>query len=272
MQTVVDILKAWQPHSFIDHFTVALVIVAVIVDLIASLVSSRLWIRYMAVTLMVLAAIAASGSDLTGGWEADRLWDHVTGPAKSILERHALMGSWLPWALAVLALWRLGIQSIGFIGGSRPLYLLVAVVASATILYQGYLGGQLVYTYGVGTGPEAVGASPATASPAASPSPTPPEATPIPTVYVPPEVTTPTAIATPATGERSPSAANTPAEPSPVVSGILPSRPMPATTPSATTTPVANPPATGTGTPVNPPPGSTAPSAPASPVPRPQAL
>lgn len=270
MQTVVAILKAWQPHSFIDHFTVALVIVAVIVDLIASMASSRLWIRYMAVTLMVLAAIAAAGSNLTGGWEAERVSDHVTGPAKSILERHALIGSWLPWALGVLALWRLGIQFVGFIAGWRTLYLFVAVVAAATILYQGYLGGQMVYTYGVGTGPEAVGASPATAAPAASPSAAPAEATPIPTVYVPPAVSTPAAIATPAAGEQSPSPANTPAEAGPAVSGALPSPPLPATTPSAT--PVASPPATSSGTPVNPPPGSPAPSASASAVPQPRAL
>jgi uncharacterized membrane protein len=269
IQTVVDILKQWQPHPFIDHFTVALIIVAVVVDLIASLLSSRLWVHYMAVTLMVLAAIAAAGSYLTGGWEAERLWDHVTGPGKSVLERHALLGSWLPWALGVLALWRLGIQSIGFIGGSRPLYLLVAVLAVAMIVYQGYLGGQLVYTYGVGTGPEAAGALPVTASPAASPSAAATEAAPIPTVYVPPAAATPGAMATPAASEQSPSAANTPAEPSAVVSGALPSPPFPATTPYPT--PLANPPASGSGTPVNPPKGSAAPLAPATPVPQPEA-
>src|SRR5579859_1535667 len=199
MQTVVDTLKAWQPHPFIDHFTVALVIIAVLTDLVASMASSRLWMRYMAVTVIVLAAIAAAGSNVTGGWEADRVWDHVTGPAKDALKWHAQIGDVLPWVIGGLAVWRLGVEFIGFIGRSRPIYLLAALGAAGAICYQGYLGGQLVYTYGIGTGPEAAGASTAAASATPSPSATPAEATPVPTVYVPPP--TPAASATPAATE-----------------------------------------------------------------------
>lgn len=153
MQSVIEYLKAWQPHPFVDHFTVALILIGIVTDLIASIFSARLWIRYMALTLMIAGAIGAAGSNLTGGWEAERVWDSVTGPGKSVLERHAWWGDVLPWVFGGLALWRLGVQFVGFIAASRPVYLLAAIAAGAVIVYQGHLGAVMVYDYGIGTAP-----------------------------------------------------------------------------------------------------------------------
>src|SRR5215470_8647934 len=151
MQSVIETLKAWQPHPFVDHFTVALILIGIITDLVASIFSARLWIRYMALTLMIAGAIGAAGSNLTGGWEADRVWNSVSGTGKSVLERHAWWGDVLPWVFGGLALWRLGVQFIGFIAASRPLYLFIAILASVAIIYQGHLGATMVYDYGIGT-------------------------------------------------------------------------------------------------------------------------
>jgi uncharacterized membrane protein len=187
MQALVDMIKAWQPHPVVDHFTVALIVVGVLIDLVASIIPSRIWIRYMALSLMVLGAAAAWGSNITGGWEADRVWDNVTGPAKDVLKTHAQVGDILPWVFLGLAVWRLGVQFLGFLMGTRPIYLLVAVIAMGAVLYQGYKGGELVYDYGVGT---ALMATPAPQQTPASP---PAEASPIPTVSVPTPTPTPTA-------------------------------------------------------------------------------
>lgn len=256
MQTFVNELIAWQLHPVVDHFSIALILVAIATDLVASLIPSRLWIRNMAVTLIVLGAIAVACSYITGGWEADRVWDHVTGPAKDVLKRHAQLGGYLPWVFGVLAVWRLGIQFLGFIGGSRPLYLLVAVVAAVAILYQGHEGGELVYTYGVGTA--VLPTEEATPSP--FPSAAPPEASPSPTLFVPSTVATPTA-----TGSLAPSAGSSSANPpSPSINPSSPSiaaSPGPSVTPSPAATPAQTP---SGGTPVNPPSGLAAPSAAAS--------
>ncbi|HXZ89152.1 MAG TPA: DUF2231 domain-containing protein [Candidatus Binataceae bacterium] len=247
MQAVVDALKAWQLHPVVDHFSVALIIIAIATDLVASLIPSRLWIRNMAVTLMVLGAIAVAGSNVTGGWEADRLWDHVTGPAKDVLQRHATIGFYLPFVFGALALWRLGIQFVGFIGGSRPLYLLVAVVAAVAILYQGHEGGELVYTYGVGTAVLPTEA----ATPSPFPSAAPAEAIPAP---MPSTTATPAAPASPV-----PSAASSSANPP---SPSIAASPGPSVAPSPAATPAESP---SGGTPVNPPSGPAASSAAASP-------
>ncbi len=219
MQALVETIKAWQLHPFVDHFTVALIVVGILVDLVASLMPSRLWPRYTALTLMILGAASAWGSNLTGGWEAHRVWDNVTGPALDVLKRHAWLGDYLPWVFLVLAIWRIGVQFTLFLGRSRPLYLLVAVISGGVILYQGHLGGKLVYEYGVGTA--LMPTSAPTETPEPSPAPTPAEASPIPTVFNPSAAATPemqpspapsAAGAPPATESATPAAPSSPAE------------------------------------------------------------
>jgi uncharacterized membrane protein len=168
MQSVIDYLKSWQPHPFVDHFTVALILLAIVTDLVASIFSSRLWLRYMALTLMIAGAIGAAGSNVTGGWEAGRVWDLVSGPGKAVLERHARLGDILPWVFAGIALWRLGLQFVGFLLMTRPLYLLVAFLSGVAIIYQGHLGAVMVYDYGIGTASLA-GNQPPVSSPVPSP-------------------------------------------------------------------------------------------------------
>jgi len=234
MQGVVEFLKGWQLHPVVDHFTVSLIVVAIVIDLVASLAPSRPWLRSMAVTLMVLGAVAAAASKFTGGWEAHRVWDNLTGPAKELLKKHAELGDILPWVFGGLAVWRLGIQFIGFFARTRVIYLLVAIVAGGAILYQGDLGGDLVYDYGVGTALMSKQAP----SPEAAPSPAPEAPGPIPTVYVPPP--TPAVVPSPAAPAAS-------AAPAPAPSIAVPA-------PSAATTPAAS-----VGTEVSPPPGAAAP-------------
>jgi uncharacterized membrane protein len=247
MQAFVETIKAWQLHPVVDHFTVALIIVGILVDLFASLIPSRTWPRTMALTLIILGTAAAWGSKLTGGWEAGRVWDDVNGPALEVLKRHAQLGDYLPWVFLALALWRIGIQFVGFIARSRPIYLMIAVIAGAVILYQGHLGGKLVYDYGVGTALMPTGAQ--TEAPEPSPSATPAEASPIPTVFNP-------------SGAPTPAAPTSPAVPaSPTASATLIAPPTPAATPSAPG-----------GTPVNPPVGEASPAASTDGTPAPKNL
>lgn len=237
MQSLIDMLKAWQLHPVADHFTVALVLVAILIDLGGSLFSSRLWLRNMAATLIVFAAIAAFASNVTGGWEADRVWDSVNGPGKDVLKRHAELGDYLPWIIGGLAVWRLGVQFLGFISGTRPLYLLAALAVGGVIIYQGHLGGELVYTYGVGTellpSPNASPSGAAAASPEATES----AATPIPTVYAPSATPTPEGLA------PSPSMTSSPISSPPAAAPLPSSPPSPEASPSGNASPAAASPA-----------------------------
>jgi uncharacterized membrane protein len=246
MQGLLLTIQKWHIHPAVDHFTVAILIVAVLADLFASLFSTRLWLRYAALALIIAGTAAAWGSQLTGGWEADRVWKAVQatgGPAYKTLHLHAEIGDYLPWVFLVLAIWRIGVQVFGFMAVSRGLYLLFALLAAIAISYQGYLGGELVYEYGIGTALFSAESS----APSVQPEATGP-ATPIPTVYVPAATVTPeaavataaasvgaTASATPtATTTATPSASPTAPSASPSVA------PSPASSPSALPTPASS--------------------------------
>jgi uncharacterized membrane protein len=220
MQALIDTLKAWQLHPFVDHFTVSLIVVAVLVDIVASILPSRLWLRYMALTLLVLGTLAAFGSQVTGGWEADRVWDSLSEPGKALLRRHGWWGHWLPYVFAVVALWRILLQFVGFAARTRPIYVIVAIIIAGLVLYQGFLGGNLVYDYGTGTA--LLQAATPIASPSVVPAPPPMSASPIPTVFVP----TPTPISAP-----TPAAAAPTGTPTPMASSAAPEEASP--TPSS---------------------------------------
>ena len=234
MQSVVDFLKDAHLHPFVDHFSVALVLVAVLFDLVASLLPSRAWLRYAALTLIILGAAAAAGSKVTGGWEAERVWDTLSGAQKDALRAHAHFGEYLAYALGGVAVWRLGLQFIGFLGKTRAIYLIVAVVGGGAMLYQGDTGGGLVYELGIGTALSGKETPVPAQSPGSSEA-----ATPIPTVFVAPtpagsisvapspvaspapaaaETSTAPSAAAPATAEPGPAASAAPGSPEPSAS------------------------------------------------------
>ena len=93
MDAVVKFLQPYQLHPVVDHFSVALLFVAVLIDLVASMSPTRIWLRYTAVLLMILGAIAAGASFVTGDMEADRIWNALGQPARDVLNRHAISAS-----------------------------------------------------------------------------------------------------------------------------------------------------------------------------------
>lgn len=225
MESVLNWLQTLDLHPVADHFTIALLIVGVVIDLAASLAPARAWIRYTALTLMVLGAIAAGASYATGDMEADRVWKLIGKEAQAVLHRHAQFGEYLAIIFGVLALWRILIEGVGFFAGSRALYLIVAMLAASALLYTGRLGGELVYTYQVGTA--AMGQQPPSlaASPTASPTVLPNEA--LPTVTVP----SPSAPATTAV-LPAPTASPTLATPATPVESAKPEPATPTETPT----------------------------------------
>lgn len=173
MDAIEATLRAWQLHPVADHFTIAIITAGILADLMASLMPARTWLRNMAATLMVIGAAAAAASYFSGEVEADRVWKMLLPAAKQYFSPkgiiahqfgHGALGTYLTYAFAVMALWRLAIQWLGFMARTRATYLSVAMAALGLVLYQGHTGGTLVYTYGVGTGAMAPGAPAAAAS------------------------------------------------------------------------------------------------------------
>ncbi len=215
MDAILADLQRWDLHPVVDHFTVSLLLVGIAIDVIASAAPTRIWLRYMALTLMILSAIAAGSSYFTGDMEGDRVWKTMSPEAKSVLHWHAMLGTYMAVVFGVLAVWRILIQGIGFFAGSRPVYLIFAITSAGILLYIGHLGGEMVYTYGVGTRMTAPAPSESEAVPAATP--TIPEmsneALPTvlaPTATPPASTSTPTAVAAPAASQKAAATATTP--------------------------------------------------------------
>ncbi len=126
MEGVEKLLQGMQLHPVADHFTVALLTVAILIDLVASLFPTRDWLRSTALTLMILGALAAAASYGTGDMEADRIWDMMAAPAKDYFKGgsraflgHGQLGYYLMFVFAVLALWRILQALLGFVARTR---------------------------------------------------------------------------------------------------------------------------------------------------------
>ena len=118
MDALVHFLQPLDLHPVADHFTIALLMVGVLIDLIASLFPVRAWLRYMALTLMILGALSAGSSYATGDLEAGRIWNALSDPAKAVLHRHALLAEIAAVVFGVLALWRILIEGVSAFAGT----------------------------------------------------------------------------------------------------------------------------------------------------------
>lgn len=165
------LIAKYHLHPIVDHFTIALLAIGVLADVGASVLSVPFgrqhaflgrWhdrLKATALQLLLVGAFAAVLSRLTGESEAERLWNNISPAAQQLLWSdagpgrflsHAMLGTYLVYAFLLLASWRV-LQEISlFAGRTRPLYLLVAVMAALALLYQGKTGGEMVYDHGVG--------------------------------------------------------------------------------------------------------------------------
>jgi uncharacterized membrane protein len=161
MEAAEKFVTSLQLHPVADHFTIAILTVAILSDLAARFAPQRLWIGKMALTLTVIGAIAAAASFLTGDVETDRVWDMLSPATKVFFDPkgaitryfgHGALGYELMIAFGVLAFWRILIGAFSFMESTHSAYLLAGLIALGLLFYQAKTGGELVYKYQVGTG------------------------------------------------------------------------------------------------------------------------
>lgn len=146
-------LPEWAPnlHPLIVHFPLALLFVAVGVDLLAFAVRRWTWLRPASIGLYVLGGISAVGTYFTGTWAADGV--RVPAEAESLLTEHADLGWWTMWFFGLYALVRLGAHLYDATREHRAVQGVLAAVAlgGLFLLWEtGTHGGALVYRHGIG--------------------------------------------------------------------------------------------------------------------------
>lgn len=132
-------------HPIFVHFTIALTASSLAFDAlgfflgVASLTATGGW-TLVSAAVMTLMTISTG---LTSSTRAPV----EEGEARSFLRAHMALGLVFYGVLLAITLWRLSLWQQGL--GVSWLYLAAMAVVSLVMTVQGYLGGELVYRYGV---------------------------------------------------------------------------------------------------------------------------
>jgi len=132
-------------HPIFVHFTIALTASSFVFDALgfftgrASLTDAGGW-TLVGSALMTLITISTG---LTSSTRAPV----EEGEARSFLRAHMALGLIFYGLLVMITLWRLSLWQAG--AGVSWLYLAALAAVSLVMTVQGYLGGELVYRYGV---------------------------------------------------------------------------------------------------------------------------
>ena len=144
------ILPDWVPnmHPMVVHFPIALLIVAVLADILALILRTRVALARLSTGLFVIGALALLFAWLSGRAAADSVV--VSGAANAVLTDHSDWATILLWyygiyALVRLVLWRLRFPTVIWVPlaviGAGGLWLMVQ---------SSHLGARLVFEQGVG--------------------------------------------------------------------------------------------------------------------------
>jgi uncharacterized membrane protein len=149
---VISLVPSWAPnlHPLVIHFPIALLIVAVMADLVDTAVGRPAWLAPACTALYVLGAIGAGVASVTGQQAADTVL--MSGMAHSIVGAHRTWALATTFYFAVLAIVRVALSFKGTPPGRgfRILLLVAAIIGVVGLQQTAERGGRLVYEHGVG--------------------------------------------------------------------------------------------------------------------------
>ncbi|AGY59276.1 DUF2231 domain-containing protein [Gloeobacter kilaueensis] len=136
-------------HPIIVHFVIAMIVFAVLCDLIAYFTGKR---RLLEVSWwnMVVASVAIFFAIIFGQFEAALAQPYEA--VKPVLQTHTLIGWSLSAIVVAMTAWR-GILRLRNPLKISPVYLGVGVLLVGLVSYQVLLGARLVWVYGLHTVP-----------------------------------------------------------------------------------------------------------------------
>ncbi|HYX28551.1 MAG TPA: DUF2231 domain-containing protein [Pyrinomonadaceae bacterium] len=144
-------------HPAFVHFPIALVVVSFLADLLGR-IFNKASLRWTGLWSMVAALIFGAITAATGYWDWKRLGG-VLGDTNRYVDFHFDVGLVLVGAVIVLTIWRV-IYSRRDRQPGVP-YLIAMLLATGLVLFQGWYGGQMVYSQGAGVSAASKGTEPA---------------------------------------------------------------------------------------------------------------
>jgi uncharacterized membrane protein len=131
-------------HPIAVHFTIALVVVAVLLDLLGRLTKSPL-LHSVAFVNLLIAAV--SGVVTIGAGMAAEVKLLISHDVHAVLDTHKLLGFSAFGGLLALTAWRLA--SRGRFPRFGAAYLAAGLATAGAVVGAGYIGAQLVYDHGL---------------------------------------------------------------------------------------------------------------------------
>jgi uncharacterized membrane protein len=132
-------------HPLFVHFPVALLLTALALE-VAWWIAKRDWLRNSATVTLTLGAVGAVAAVTTG-----LIASRAVGEADAA---HAVVEAHESFAITVAAL-AVALAAVRLLkwdrGGLRWLFLVLLVALGGLLAWAAYLGGRLVYEFGVGT-------------------------------------------------------------------------------------------------------------------------
>jgi uncharacterized membrane protein len=149
-----ELIPEWAPniHPIIVHFPIAIILLAVLMDLLNFFLPDKWWDDLKSTILYSIGAVSAIAAYYTGTLAADSVF--LPSEAQSVLNEHADWALWTVWFFGIYALLRILLhwyqkmdQKMIRIG------LFVIALPGVFFLYEtGDHGAEMVFGYGTGTG------------------------------------------------------------------------------------------------------------------------
>src|SRR6056297_496958 len=149
-----ELIPEWAPniHPILVHFPIAIILLAVLMDLLSFFLPDQWWDDLKTTILYGIGAVSALAAYYTGTLAADSVF--LPSGAQSVLNEHADWALWTVWFFGIYAVLRILLhwyqkmdQKIIRIG------LFVIALPDIFFLYEtGDHGAEMVFGYGAGTG------------------------------------------------------------------------------------------------------------------------
>ncbi|WP_445664702.1 DUF2231 domain-containing protein [Fodinibius sp. AD559] len=149
-----ELIPEWAPniHPILVHFPIAILLLAVLMDLLNFFLPDDWWDDLKSTLLYGIGAISAIAAYYSGTWAADSVF--LPSEAQNVLNSHSGWALWTVWFFIGYVVLRMGLHWYKtFDRKSIKVAVFILALPGVFLLYEtGDHGAELVFGYGAGTG------------------------------------------------------------------------------------------------------------------------